>query len=576
MAIAKWSMYLTAVLFVLIGVGALAVAVVPGADEWFAEQVLDRSGVPEDAFGDDTVSLVADSDGVQLTAWIFVITFLPTAALFVWIGRWFKSMEASMSSMFGSASTMAADSAASMAQARVPAAPGGRCLTPRRCRPSSLRCPSSAIRPSNPPTPRRGASSPESGAGGGRAAGYGRSVLVDALLARARLVSGRGTTVGSFLHQSASVRRDHCLVEEADGTSLTQSEGAGRVDLLAGSLASQVVVGDRVVVATENTYDQFLACLAVCRVGGIAVPINPHMRPEEVDHVVADAGAAVVLRDVDDLDPAPPLDHSLVEDPSSTAMLFYTSGTTGRPKGVALSHKGLLGSLTVGALWPGIGRADEAVVSLPIAHIMGFITLLGLASVGIPVWFLPRFSAPGVLDAIEERRASVFVGVPAMYRMMEEAGAAERDLTSVRVWVSGADAMPGELARTFKGYGATATLPLLGPVGEAAFVEGYGMVELGGGVATKVSPPLLGVGLGDSLGLPLPGYRFQVTGEDGHPVGRGQEGELWVRGPGLLEGYWGSPRRPGTWSPTTAGSAPATWPDGGSWARPSSPAARRT
>jgi len=365
--------------------------------------------------------------------------------------------------------------------------------------------------------------------------------FVGSLLARARLASGRGTTVGSFLEQSATVRRDHRLVEEAEGPTLTQAEGAARVDALAGSLASQLVVGDRAVVATENTYDQFLGCLAVCRAGGIAVPVNPHMRPEEVDHVVADAGAAVVLRDLDDLDPAPPLGHSLATDPSTTALLFYTSGTTGRPKGVALTHRGLLGSLTAGALWPGLGRDDEAVVSLPIAHIMGFITLLGMASAGIPVWFLPRFRASAVLDAIEERRVSLFVGVPAMYRLLEEAGAADRDLTSVRIWVSGADAMPGDLARRFKGYGATATLPLVGPVGEATFVEGYGMVELGGGVATKVSPPLLGVGLGDSLGLPLPGYRFQVTGEDGREVGRGHEGELWVKGPGLLEGYWGSP-----------------------------------
>ncbi len=105
MAIAKWSMYLTAVLFVLIGAGALAVAVLPGADEWFAEQVLDRAGVPDDAFGDQAVSLVADSEGVQLSAWIFVITFLPTAALFVWVGRWFKSMEGGASPMFGARST---------------------------------------------------------------------------------------------------------------------------------------------------------------------------------------------------------------------------------------------------------------------------------------------------------------------------------------------------------------------------------------------------------------------------------------------------------------------------------------
>jgi acyl-CoA synthetase (AMP-forming)/AMP-acid ligase II len=363
----------------------------------------------------------------------------------------------------------------------------------------------------------------------------------DALLARARLALGRGTTLGSFLAASAAVRRDRRLVETADGTRLSQAEAADRVDRLAGALAPQVVPGDRVVVATANTYDQFLACLAACRAGAIAVPVNAQMRDEEVAHVVTDAGAALVLRDLDGLEGATPLGRCLAGDPSDTAMLFYTSGTTGKPKGVAITHQGLLGPLSAAALWPGIGRDDEAVVSLPIAHIMGFITLTGLAAAGIPVWFLERFKAEVVLDAIETRRCSIFVGVPAMYRILEEEGAAERDLTSVRVWMSGADAMPGDLARRFKGYGASVTLPVVGPVGEAAFVEGYGMVETGGGVATKISPPLLGVGLGDSLGVPLPGYRFRVVDDDGQAVGPGQEGELWVKGRGQVEGYWGAP-----------------------------------
>ena len=90
--------------------------------------------------------------------------------------------------------------------------------------------------------------------------------------------------------------------------------------------------------------------------------------------------------------------------------------------------------------------------------------------------------------------------------------------------------------------GATATLPLIGPVGEAAFVEGYGMVEVGGGVAAKISPPGLGLGLGDGLGLQLPGYRFKVVDPEDHEVrAPGAEGELWVRGPGVIRGYWNAP-----------------------------------
>ena len=347
--------------------------------------------------------------------------------------------------------------------------------------------------------------------------------------------------MGSFLEQSAAVRGDRRLVEVADGETLTQAEAAERVDRLAGALAPQIEPGDRVVVATANTYDQFLGCLAACRAGAVAVPVNTRMREEEVDHVIADAEAAVVVRDVAELGDPEPLGESRAGDPTETAMLFYTSGTTGKPKGVALTHKGLLGPVAPTALWPGFGWEGEAVVSLPIAHIMGFSVLVALTGGGIPVWFLPKFKARTVLDAIEERRSSIFVGVPAMYRLLEEEGAAERDLTCVRVWISGADAMPSDLARRFKGYGATATLPVVGPVGEAAFAGGYGMVETGGGVATKISPPLLPLGLGEGLGIPLPGYRFRVVDEKGEDVGAGQEGELWVRGKDKVEGYWGAP-----------------------------------
>jgi acyl-CoA synthetase (AMP-forming)/AMP-acid ligase II len=126
-----------------------------------------------------------------------------------------------------------------------------------------------------------------------------------------------------------------------------------------------------------------------------------------------------------------------------------------------------------------------------------------------------------------------------MYRTLLESGAAERDLTSVRVWISGADVMPAEVARRFKSFGATATLPLVGAVGEAAFVEGYGMVEVGGSVAAKVSPPLLPVGLGDSLGVSMPGWKLKVADHEGRSVLPGQVGELQLRGPGVLRGYWG-------------------------------------
>ena len=101
MAIGKWSMYVCALLFLVIGLGSLAVAVVPGANEWFAEEILDASGAPSSAFDDEVVDAIADSEGVRTTAWILAGTFLPTALLFAWCGRWFKSMQPRVASMFG-------------------------------------------------------------------------------------------------------------------------------------------------------------------------------------------------------------------------------------------------------------------------------------------------------------------------------------------------------------------------------------------------------------------------------------------------------------------------------------------
>jgi acyl-CoA synthetase (AMP-forming)/AMP-acid ligase II len=355
------------------------------------------------------------------------------------------------------------------------------------------------------------------------------------------LVGRRHLTLGTVLERLAALYGDRRLVDEADGLTLTYRQAAARVDQLAGGIAARISAGDRVVVAVPNSYDLFLVSLAACRAGGVAVPVNARMRATEVDHVIADSGASLVIRGPsevmgDDLGSAAPAQ------PGEVAAIFYTSGTTGMPKGARLTHSGLVGQVSSALLWPSFLRRDEIVAALPVAHIMGFVALLGGAVAGIPVYFLPRFEAGHVLDAIEQRRATVFIGVPAMYRMMLDAGAEERDLSSIRLWLSGADAMPEEVARRFKKLGATVTLPFLGrSVGEAAFAEGYGMVEVAGGVAAKVSPPGLGLGVGDFLGFTLPGRKMKVVDEDGREVARGETGELWVKGPGVLDGYHGDP-----------------------------------
>lgn len=361
------------------------------------------------------------------------------------------------------------------------------------------------------------------------------------MLTRARLTFRPHETLGSIMDSLADVHDNRRLVTDSDGRSLTYRQAAKRVARWAGGIAAATEPGDRVVLHTTNNYELLLLVLATARAGRIAVPVNPQMRRDEIAHVVTDSGARLVVRTVHQVDGAEPIAEPAPADLDDVAALFYTSGTTGQPKGAELTHRALVGQATAGVAWPAALHRDEAVFALPIAHIMGFSTLMGLACLGVPVYLLPSFRPVEVLDAIEERRATVFIGVPAMYRMMDEAGAEHRDLTSVRVWGSGADAMPADLARRFKKMGASATLPIIGPIGEAAFLEGYGMVEVGGGVAAKVSPPMLDVGLGESIGFQLPSYRFRVVDDEGAEVRTGATGELWVRGPGVIKGYWNAP-----------------------------------
>jgi acyl-CoA synthetase (AMP-forming)/AMP-acid ligase II len=346
-------------------------------------------------------------------------------------------------------------------------------------------------------------------------------------------------TLGTLFERLARVHGNAPLVEEDgdDGLRLSYAEAADLTSRWAGAVRARITPGDRVVIATPNGYGLFLLCSAVSRAGGVAVPVNPKMRDDEVDHVVNDSQATVVMRDITEVDGGKPVDAAPAE-PGDVAALFYTSGTTGKPKGAELTHRALVGQVGRGALFPSRLRHDEAVTGMPVAHIAGFSMLVQAAALGVPIYLLRKFRPDEALDAIEARKATVFIGVPAMYRMMAEAGAETRDLSSVRLWASGADAMPFELAKRFQRFGASATIPIFGTtVGEAMFIDGYGMVELGGGVALKVLPPMLPVK--GAVAIPLPGFKMKVVDDSGAEVASGTVGELVVKGPGVMRGYHG-------------------------------------
>src|SRR5438105_808404 len=128
------------------------------------------------------------------------------------------------------------------------------------------------------------------------------------LLDRLQMVRD-GATLGTFLERLAKIHGDRRLVEESgDGLSLTYREAADLVARQAGGIRKQIEQGDRVVINTDNGYALVLLCLAASRAGGVAVPVNPKMRDEEIEHVINDSGAKLVLRDGSEVDGADPVE----------------------------------------------------------------------------------------------------------------------------------------------------------------------------------------------------------------------------------------------------------------------------
>ncbi len=350
--------------------------------------------------------------------------------------------------------------------------------------------------------------------------------------------------------------------------------------------------GAHVGVCVDNRLDVLLHVLALARAGAVAVPINPRLRPGELEEVLAAARVTALLADpgrggLDDASPAPrpprldsdalaawldahptarlgPTDRLA---PDDVAVLLCTSGTTGRPKAAALTSAGLvgqagrLGLVPVGAAAGPRAHRDRVLCPLPLTHVMGLSVLLGALCAGVEAIHVGHFEPRAVLETLEATRANVFVGVPTMYADLEPL-ADGFDLRHVQLWISSADAMPPDRARRFQRRGAAACLRGR-PVGTAAFLDVYGMVELSGPMAVRVYPP----SPSGHLTMPrltrvLPGFEARAVDEDGRPARLGRPGLLEVRGPGVLRRYEGAASGPGADGWFRTGDLARVWPGG--------------
>ena len=294
--------------------------------------------------------------------------------------------------------------------------------------------------------------------------------------------------------------------------------------------------GDRVLCSAATSMELVVAYLAALRLGLVVVPANTAYREREIAHVVGDAeprGAIVddprrgewaraaaggdllvVAPEVDLPDgEAPELDVAGRGDP---ALICYTSGTTGAPKGAVLRHGNLLASAEALRLaWRWV-QDDRLVLALPLFHIHGLgVGLHGTLLTGASAVLLPRFDPDAVLDAARDHEATLFFGVPTMYARL--AGSPRvGELASLRLLVSGSAALPPTVFERLAERAGQRPL------------ERYGMTE----TVMNVSNPHDGERRPGTVGLPLPGVELRLAEGDG---------EVLLRGPNVFDGYWRNP-----------------------------------
>ena len=319
--------------------------------------------------------------------------------------------------------------------------------------------------------------------------------------------------------------------------------------------ARGVAAGDRVALQVEKSPEALFCYLACLRRGAVFVPLNPAYTDAETAFLLRDAAPRLYVCDPARsaaLEPASraagaaglatldaqgggslsgwrerePLAGIAACEPSDTAAILYTSGTTGRPKGAMLTHRNLAanGEALV-SLWR-FTREDVLLHALPIFHAHGLFVALHCALLaGCRVLFLPRFEAERVAELLP--RATVFMGVPTHYvRLLGVPGFGRETCRNARLFVSGSAPLPASTHREFEARTGHAIL------------ERYGMTE-----TLMITSNSWEARIPGSVGWALPGVELRVVDAAGSSLPPGETGALEVRGPSVFAGYWRLPEK---------------------------------
>ena len=316
--------------------------------------------------------------------------------------------------------------------------------------------------------------------------------------------------------------------------------------------------GNTVAVQLPKSVLAFELHLAACSLGAISMPLNPAYSAAELEYILNDSEAKLLIRkqfskdatenpfsaikalakivavDIHKLrDQFPvgnPVSLQVPTDPDRTALMLYTSGTTGHPKGACISHASLTANMDMLAEAWQWSSDDVLLHTLPIFHVHGLLVALhGALHAGASCIMYPHFDPQQVLHELQAGKCNVYMGVPTMYRrILEAVGNKPISLSHMRLLTSGSDRLPIE---SFQGFEKLSGMRLL---------ERYGMTETG----ILCSNPLHGNRKPGHVGVPLPGVEMRITDpETGRVLENCEVGELQTRGPHVFSGYWKDPEK---------------------------------
>lgn len=317
--------------------------------------------------------------------------------------------------------------------------------------------------------------------------------------------------------------------------------------------------GERVALISFNSIPFIELFFGIPMAGRVIVPLNFRWSDSELSYALEDSGARVLFCDrdpgelaalvetvvrLDLIDGASDYDERIQAAPSPTSTvapeeddlvgLFYTGGTTGKSKGVMLTHRNLITNAFAAHFVQPMSDADCYLVMAPMFHAAGAVSLIQSVFLGVTQVLLPAFTPDGVLELIETEKVTQTLGVPSMVAAIVDAQLENpRDVSTLVGFAHGGSPIAMEVVRR-----GTKAFP------GAAFIHVYGMTEgspLVTGLVNEVE--LLGQERSKSAGLPIMGIDVVIRDVDGNEVASGEAGEVTIRGNNIMKGYWNKPEQ---------------------------------